>query len=204
MPAYYRAVSSKCVPRLRSLLHQSTSRSLLTQSAPPPPPSLPLPVFPSLTPVAQETQRLMADPVPGISATPYQDNLRYFAVAIEGPTDTPYAGGVFQLELFLPAEYPMSPPKVSSRHRVYAVAYERTANPLRSPHLPLAPLASSCSHSRSASSPRSTTPTSTNWAVSASTSSRTNGPPPSRSGRCSCPSRPSCLPPTPTILSTTA
>ena len=32
----------------------------------------------------QETQRLLAEPVPGISATPYSDNLRYFSVAIEG------------------------------------------------------------------------------------------------------------------------
>ena len=58
------------------------------------PPRLPASLRPNtllvLTPHPQETQRLMADPVPGISATPYQDNLRYFAVAIEGPTDTPY------------------------------------------------------------------------------------------------------------------
>ncbi len=60
----------------------------------------------------QETQRLIAEPVPGISATPYQDNLRYFAVAIEGPSDSPYERGVFQLELFLPSDYPMAPPKV--------------------------------------------------------------------------------------------
>lgn len=41
----------------------------------------------------------MADPVPGISATPYTDNLRYFSVAIEGPADTSYANGVFQVSL---------------------------------------------------------------------------------------------------------
>ena len=48
----------------------------------------------------------------GISATPYADNLRYFAVSVEGPSDSPYERGVFQLELFLPADYPMSAPKV--------------------------------------------------------------------------------------------
>ena len=67
----------------------------------------------------QETQRLVADPVPGISATPYQDNLRYFAVAIEGPTETPYERGVFQLELFLPSDYPMGPPKVRFLTKIY-------------------------------------------------------------------------------------
>ena len=67
----------------------------------------------------QETQRLIAEPVAGISATPYQDNLRYFAVAIEGPGDSPYERGVFQLELFLPADYPMAPPKVRFLTKIY-------------------------------------------------------------------------------------
>lgn len=30
--------------------------------------------------------------VPGITATPYEDNLRYFNVLISGPNDTPYDG----------------------------------------------------------------------------------------------------------------
>jgi ubiquitin-conjugating enzyme E2 N len=29
-------------------------------------------------------------PVPGISATPYEDNFRYFNVVIEGPESSPY------------------------------------------------------------------------------------------------------------------
>lgn len=62
---------------------------------------------------------MIAEPVAGISATPYQDNLRYFAVAIEGPEDSPYERGVFQLELFLPADYPMAPPKVRFLTKIY-------------------------------------------------------------------------------------
>jgi ubiquitin-conjugating enzyme E2 N len=69
--------------------------------------------------VLQETQRLISEPVAGISATPYQDNLRYFAVAIEGPQDSPYEKGVFQLELFLPSDYPMAPPKVRFLTKIY-------------------------------------------------------------------------------------
>ena len=61
----------------------------------------------------------MSEPVAGISATPYQDNLRYFAVAIEGPGDSPYEKGVFQLELFLPSDYPMAPPKVRFLTKIY-------------------------------------------------------------------------------------
>lgn len=69
--------------------------------------------------ILKETQRLVAEPVAGISATPYSDNLRYFAVSVEGPTDSPYERGVFQLELFLPADYPMAPPKVRFLTKIY-------------------------------------------------------------------------------------
>jgi hypothetical protein len=62
--------------------------------------------------IMKETERLSADPVPGISASPKEDNLRYFDVKLEGQADTPYHGGTFKLELFLPDGYPMCPPKV--------------------------------------------------------------------------------------------
>lgn len=69
--------------------------------------------------IIKETQRLLAEPVAGISATPYADNLRYFAVAIEGPADSPYERGIFQLELFLPQDYPMAPPRVRFLTKMY-------------------------------------------------------------------------------------
>jgi hypothetical protein len=49
---------------------------------------------------------------PGITAAPAEDNLRYFAVTIEGPAQSPYEGGLYKLELFLPEDYPMAAPKV--------------------------------------------------------------------------------------------
>jgi len=57
--------------------------------------------------------------VPGISAVPHADNLRYFDVSIEGPSSTPFEGGVFRLELFLPDQYPMTPPKVRFLSKIY-------------------------------------------------------------------------------------
>ncbi|ELU39766.1 ubiquitin-conjugating enzyme domain-containing protein [Rhizoctonia solani AG-1 IA] len=82
----------------------------------------------------QETERLAADPAPGISASPHEDNLRYFDVTIAGPGGSPFegeyvvgmdgnvlsrVGGAFKLELFLPEEYPMSPPKVRFLTKIY-------------------------------------------------------------------------------------
>jgi ubiquitin-conjugating enzyme E2 N len=40
----------------------------------------------------QETERLLAEPVEGVNATPHEDNVRYFNVAIAGPMDSPYQG----------------------------------------------------------------------------------------------------------------
>ena len=38
---------------------------------------------------------------------------------VEGPADSPYGGGVFNLELFLPEQYPMVAPKVLFRTKIY-------------------------------------------------------------------------------------
>ena len=40
-------------------------------------------------------------------------------MVLSGPVDTPYEGGVWNLELFLPDGYPMCPPKVRFLTRIY-------------------------------------------------------------------------------------
>lgn len=62
---------------------------------------------------------MISDPVPGITAEPHDDNLRYFKVTIEGPAGSPYENGVFNLELFLPDDYPMEAPKVRFLTKIY-------------------------------------------------------------------------------------
>ncbi|XP_010130299.1 PREDICTED: ubiquitin-conjugating enzyme E2 N [Buceros rhinoceros silvestris] len=69
--------------------------------------------------VPEETQRLLAEPVPGIKAEPDESNARYFHVVIAGPQDSPFEGGTFKLELFLPEEYPMAAPKVRFMTKIY-------------------------------------------------------------------------------------
>jgi hypothetical protein len=41
---------------------------------------------------SQETERLLSDSPPGISAIPHEDNLRYFDVIISGPESSPFEG----------------------------------------------------------------------------------------------------------------
>ena len=62
---------------------------------------------------------MLSEPATGISAQPQEDNLRYFSVMILGPKDSPYEDGVFELELFLPEEYPMAAPKVRFLTKIY-------------------------------------------------------------------------------------
>jgi ubiquitin-conjugating enzyme E2 N len=69
--------------------------------------------------ILKETQELLETPPPGISAYPQESNVRHFEVTIAGPKDTPYEGGLFKLELYLPDEYPMMPPKIIFRTKIY-------------------------------------------------------------------------------------
>ncbi|KAL2914304.1 Ubiquitin-conjugating enzyme E2 35 [Polyrhizophydium stewartii] len=74
---------------------------------------------PPRCPMGAETERLIAEPAPGIDARPHEDNLRYFDVVINGPAQSPFEGGSFKLELFLPEDYPMAPPKVRFLTKIY-------------------------------------------------------------------------------------
>ena len=69
--------------------------------------------------IMKEIQRLALEPMVGIYAEPSEINCRHFFVKISGPADTVYEGGVFKAELFLPEEYPMTPPKVLFRTKIY-------------------------------------------------------------------------------------
>eukprot|EP01006_Ploeotia_vitrea_P000646 TRINITY_DN103402_c0_g1_i1.p1 TRINITY_DN103402_c0_g1~~TRINITY_DN103402_c0_g1_i1.p1 ORF type:complete len:149 (+),score=16.46 TRINITY_DN103402_c0_g1_i1:31-477(+) len=71
------------------------------------------------TRIQREIEKLKKDPPPGICACPHEENLRYFNVVVAGPTNSPYEGGTFNLELYLPDEYPMVSPKVRFLTKIY-------------------------------------------------------------------------------------
>jgi len=66
-----------------------------------------------------ETKNLAKDPPPGISAIPDETNCRYFHIVMAGPKGSPYEGGLFKLEMFLPENYPLSPPTVRFLTKIY-------------------------------------------------------------------------------------
>lgn len=69
--------------------------------------------------IKKETDKLRKEPIEGIHAENDPDNERYFKVIIHGPVDSPYEGGKFNLQLYLPEEYPMVPPICLFMTKIY-------------------------------------------------------------------------------------
>lgn len=69
--------------------------------------------------IAKEVDQLKRDSVPGISLEFKSADFRYVHVRMEGPPCSPYEGGIFSLELYIPDEYPMAAPKVRFLTRIY-------------------------------------------------------------------------------------
>jgi len=59
-----------------------------------------------------QLKKIQSDPVEGVAVELNGDNLHEWKVYIEGPKDTFYSGGIFQLSMKFPNDYPMSPPVV--------------------------------------------------------------------------------------------
>jgi len=58
-------------------------------------------------------KKIQSEPVEGIAVELKDDNLYEWRVFIEGPKETFYEGGIFQLVMKFPNDYPMSPPVVT-------------------------------------------------------------------------------------------
>ena len=69
--------------------------------------------------IIKEISRLNKNPPPGISIDVKEDDMRYVKVALEGPSGSPYEGGIFYLEMYLGEQYPMQPPKVRYLTKIY-------------------------------------------------------------------------------------
>jgi ubiquitin-conjugating enzyme E2 A len=67
-----------------------------------------------------DLKSISTDPPHGVSAAPLSDSSIFeWTATIVGPTDTPYEGGIFRMELSFGSEYPDKPPKVRFINRVF-------------------------------------------------------------------------------------
>lgn len=68
----------------------------------------------------KEFENIKKDDTLSISAKPVSDtNLFEWIATIIGPKDTPYEGGIFNLEIKFPNEYPFRPPKIKFVTKIY-------------------------------------------------------------------------------------
>mmetsp|Transcript_14432 Transcript_14432/g.25847 ORF Transcript_14432/g.25847 Transcript_14432/m.25847 type:complete len:229 (+) Transcript_14432:393-1079(+) len=61
--------------------------------------------------IARELRKLVTKPLEGITVVVNEQNLTDIQADIEGPTGTPYEGGVFRCKLVLSNDFPNTPPR---------------------------------------------------------------------------------------------
>eukprot|EP00873_Tetraselmis_striata_P022575 jgi/Tetstr1/442839/TSEL_003216.t1 len=54
-----------------------------------------------------------------IQLTPDESNIYVWTALVQGPQDTPYEGGTFELVLNVPEQYPLVPPKTRYRTKIF-------------------------------------------------------------------------------------
>ena len=67
----------------------------------------------------KEHQKLHKNPIPNCSATPSDNNILKWNALILGPKDTVYEGGIFKLEFNFSLKYPLEPPLVRFKTKIY-------------------------------------------------------------------------------------
>ena len=67
----------------------------------------------------KELDDIKKNDIPNLSAGPINDNLFEWDAVILGPVSTPYEGGVFNLNISIPSNYPFKPPIVIFKTKIY-------------------------------------------------------------------------------------
>eukprot|EP00598_Pedospumella_elongata_P002229 CAMPEP_0184969890 /NCGR_PEP_ID=MMETSP1098-20130426/2510_1 /TAXON_ID=89044 /ORGANISM="Spumella elongata, Strain CCAP 955/1" /LENGTH=194 /DNA_ID=CAMNT_0027491723 /DNA_START=98 /DNA_END=682 /DNA_ORIENTATION=+ len=69
--------------------------------------------------IKKEIEDLRNDKASGMSVVVDPYNPKHLTGTLKGPDDTPYAGGVFEVDIIIPDDYPFSPPKMKFVTKVW-------------------------------------------------------------------------------------
>ena len=73
----------------------------------------------SRTRIRKELKELLPVDDSGVSACSVDDSLDHLRGTIKGPDATPFAGGVFHVDIIIPQTYPFEPPKMKFTTKVW-------------------------------------------------------------------------------------
>jgi len=70
--------------------------------------------------IQKEIKDLTKEPLPDCTASPVNENdIFNWSATIKGPSESPYEGGIFDLSINFPSDYPFNHPKVTFLTKIY-------------------------------------------------------------------------------------
>jgi len=69
--------------------------------------------------LAKEYEELQTDPLDNVDVGLEDENLFHWVITVIGPDDTPYAGGIFVIDLTIPNDYPFREPVVKFKTQIF-------------------------------------------------------------------------------------
>jgi ubiquitin-conjugating enzyme E2 D/E len=76
----------------------------------------------------KEYEEMKKNPPCNCNAKPDDENIYNWTAQIFGPSETPYEGGVFELNIVYPSNYPFKPPKINFLTKVYHPNIDSSGN----------------------------------------------------------------------------